>query len=163
MKSILWIIGVIIIIALGTWVFYGSTPASAPVADTANDQTMEDSTSAPPPPGSRSMNTGTSMGESATSTASERTIVNVTVTGKNFSFSPAEIRVKKGDTVRVTFINEGGTHDWVLDEFNARTAQIGSGQTANVEFVADRTGTFEYYCSVGTHRRMGMVGNLIVE
>ena len=32
-----------------------------------------------------------------------------------------------------------------------------------VEFTVDKTGTFEYYCSVGQHRANGMVGNLIVE
>jgi uncharacterized cupredoxin-like copper-binding protein len=50
-----------------------------------------------------------------------------------------------------------------VDEFDARTVIVQPGQTAEVEFVADKTGTFEYYCSVGTHRQMGMVGKLIVE
>jgi plastocyanin len=86
-----------------------------------------------------------------------------TVRGRMFSFNPSEIRVKKGDTVKINFINEEGNHDWVLDEFNARTSQIQGGQTATVQFVADKTGTFEYYCSVGNHRQQGMKGNLIVE
>ena len=85
------------------------------------------------------------------------------VTGQNFSFSLSEIRVKKGDKVKINIINEGGFHDWVLDEFNARTPRISDGETAEVEFTADRAGTFEYYCSVGEHRAMGMKGNLIVE
>lgn len=33
----------------------------------------------------------------------------------------------------------------------------------SVTFVADETGTFEYYCSVGNHRGQGMIGKLIVE
>ena len=70
--------------------------------------------------------------------------------------------VKKGDTVRVTFTNNEGFHDWVLDEFSARTPQIGAGKNATVEFVASKTGTFEYYCSVGSHRKMGMKGTLTV-
>jgi plastocyanin len=89
--------------------------------------------------------------------------VNITVTGKDFSFSPSTIRVKKGDHVRITFKNEGGSHDWVLDEFNASTKVIQGGKSEVVEFVADRTGTFEYYCSVGNHRQMGMKGSFIVE
>ena len=93
----------------------------------------------------------------------DATIKTFTVSGKPFSFTPNQIRVKKGDTVKIVFANDGGFHDWVLDEFNARTAQIQSGQTAEVQFVADRTGTFEYYCSVGDHRALGMVGQLIVE
>ena len=54
-------------------------------------------------------------------------------------------------------------HDWVLDEFNAKTKVIQGGQTDTVEFTASKAGTFEYYCSVGQHRQMGMVGKFIVQ
>lgn len=86
-----------------------------------------------------------------------------TMDGSDFSFSTKEIRVKQGDTVQVTFNNKGGMHDWNLDEFNAHTPIITAGNSATVEFKADKTGTFEYYCSVMNHRQMGMVGKLIVE
>lgn len=86
-----------------------------------------------------------------------------TLVAKNFSFSVPEIRVKKGDTVKVILQNESGFHDFVLDEFNVRTKQTNSGETAEVQFLADKTGEFEYYCSVGSHRAMGMKGKLIVE
>lgn len=88
---------------------------------------------------------------------------NITVEAMPFEFNPKEIRVKKGNTVRLTLKNNEGFHDWTLDEFNARTKQIQAGQTDTIQFVADKAGTFEYYCSVGNHRQMGMVGNLIVE
>ena len=86
-----------------------------------------------------------------------------TVSGSNFAFSPKEIKVKKGDKIKVIFKNTGGTHDWVLDEFSVRTAQIKDGESAEVSFIADKAGTFEFYCSVGSHRAMGMKGSLIVE
>lgn len=86
-----------------------------------------------------------------------------TVEGTPFAFSVKEMRVKKGDTVTVTFVNKEGFHDWVLDEFNAKTNQIKAGESETITFVADQAGTFEYYCSVGQHRAQGMVGNLIVE
>jgi len=86
-----------------------------------------------------------------------------TVTGKNFSFSPSTIRVKKGDTVKITFKNTGGFHDFKIDEFDVKTAQIQDGQSETVTFVADKAGTFDYYCSVGQHRANGMEGKLIVE
>lgn len=85
------------------------------------------------------------------------------VEASSFFFNPKEIKVKKGDKVKIVLNNKAGMHDWVLDEFNARTETIQAGQTAEVEFTADKTGTFEYYCSVGNHRQLGMVGNLIVE
>ncbi|HEY4499315.1 MAG TPA: cupredoxin domain-containing protein [Candidatus Paceibacterota bacterium] len=99
----------------------------------------------------------------AASTASVGEFKEFKVTGSPFKFSVTEMKVKLGDTVRIVFTNEKGVHDWVVDEFNARTKQLQEGQTETIEFVADKTGTFEYYCSVGTHRAMGMKGNLIVE
>ncbi len=85
------------------------------------------------------------------------------ISAKPFEFSVKEIRVKKGDRVRINLTVTQGMHDWVVDEFNARTNITQTGQTTSVEFVADKTGTYEYYCSVPTHRQQGMVGKLIVE
>lgn len=85
------------------------------------------------------------------------------ITGEPFSFSVKEMKVKQGDTVKVVFTNKEGFHDWVVDEFGAKTKQLAAGKTETVEFVADKKGTFEYYCSVGAHRANGMVGKLIVE
>ncbi len=79
-------------------------------------------------------------------------------------FSLKTLTVKKGDTVKITLTNSGKyTHDWVVDEFSARTKVIKNGETDSITFVADKTGSFEYYCSVMTHRQQGMVGKLIVE
>jgi plastocyanin len=85
------------------------------------------------------------------------------VGASNFKFDLAEVKVKQGDKIKIVLTGQGWPHDWVVDEFDARTVIVQPGQTAEVEFVADKTGTFEYYCSVGTHRQMGMVGKLIVE
>ena len=89
--------------------------------------------------------------------------VKFTVTAANFSYDLKELKVKKGDTVVLTFKNAEGFHDLKIDEFDVATNKIGEGEEEEVEFVADKAGTFEYYCSVGSHRKMGMVGKLIVE
>ena len=81
----------------------------------------------------------------------------------NYSYSIKDIRVKKGNRVKINLARIQGFHDLVIDELNASTKQLGEGSSDSVEFVADMTGTFEYYCSIGTHRKLGMVGNLIVE
>lgn len=80
-----------------------------------------------------------------------------------YEFSIKEIRVKEGDVVRINLITEAGFHDWVIDEFSVKTRQLSAGQSDSIEFVADKKGIFEYYCSVANHRQLGMVGNLIVE
>ncbi len=89
--------------------------------------------------------------------------VELTVEGSNFQFAPATLKVKKGQKIGLTFKNTGGTHDLVIDELNVHTDIIGSGQQQRVEFVADKVGTFAYYCSVSNHRAMGMQGTLTGE
>lgn len=81
----------------------------------------------------------------------------------SFGYSETELRVNEGDTVTINLTNSGGFHDWVVDEFNAATDKISAGDATSVTFVADKVGTFEFYCSVGSHRAQGMVGSLIVE
>ncbi len=86
-----------------------------------------------------------------------------TVNASNYKFDTKKITVDKGDTVKVTLKSTEGTHDFALDEFDVKTEILPSGGEQTVTFTADKTGTFEYYCSVGNHRQMGMVGKLIVQ
>ena len=91
----------------------------------------------------------------------------VTLTGENFKFvingkDNSDINVKQGEKVKITFKVTDGFHDWVVDEFNAKTTKVKAGETTTVEFTADKKGTFEYYCSVGDHKQKGMKGKLIV-
>ena len=86
-----------------------------------------------------------------------------TVTGQNFSFSPAQIKVKKGEVIKIVFKNAAGFHDFMIDKYNVRAQRIQGGSEEVITFTADKTGSFEYYCSVGTHRAQGMKGTLIVE
>lgn len=85
------------------------------------------------------------------------------VTGQDFSFAPNRITVKKGENVKITFKNTGGFHDLVIDELGIQTDRINDGGEDSVEFIANKTGSFAYYCSVGNHRSLGMEGMLIVE
>lgn len=151
----------IIAIAGGAIYMNSSKPAPQPT-DTNNAMTAEPTTAAMDE--TKPANSGETPEANETMVADDTAAVKeFTVTGSNFSFDPKEIKVKKGDKVRVTFKNQDGFHDFVIDEFNVKTKQIQGGAEETVEFTADKTGTFEYYCSVGKHRQMGMVGNLIVE
>ncbi len=169
---------IILIIILGAW-FYFAKPGTAPSdisSDSDSDDAMEMDTaddtmstgtnrlpSDPSTPKSPGADTDSSVNTTVGVTLGTGVVKSFNVTGQNFSFTPNEIRVKKGDTVKVTFTSNG-THDFVIDEFNARTAVLRTGDAPQtIEFVADKTGSFEYYCSVGSHRQMGMVGRLIVE
>ncbi len=87
----------------------------------------------------------------------------IVIVGSNFKFDVTEIRVKKGDTVEITLKSEGGPHDFKIDELSVATEIVNPGEIQSVQFVANQVGQFEYYCSVGNHRQMGMKGMLIVE
>lgn len=86
------------------------------------------------------------------------------VSGNEFAFVPKTLTAVKGDTVKVTFTNTGKLpHNFVIKELNVQGKTIQPGQTDTVTFTADKAGSFEYYCSVGTHKDKGMVGMLTVE
>ena len=86
-----------------------------------------------------------------------------TIRESNFKLNPSTLTVNEGDTVRITVINEGGTHNLFVEEYNERTDIVSSGNTRVLEFVADKAGTFNIWCEVGSHRSSGMEGQLIVE
>lgn len=86
----------------------------------------------------------------------------IAIEARNFSFSLSSIRAKRGERVTLILKNTGGFHDLIIDEFGAATRRIRDGEEDTISFVAHKTGVFEYYCSVGNHRAMGMKGTLTV-
>jgi heme/copper-type cytochrome/quinol oxidase subunit 2 len=87
----------------------------------------------------------------------------IAVEAGSFYYKPAEIRVKKGETVTIEMNSVDMMHDFNIDELGVKIPITRSGSTNSVTFTADTVGTFEYYCSVGNHRAQGQVGTLIVE
>ena len=85
------------------------------------------------------------------------------ITLKQWSFSPSVIRVKKDDMITLKLRSVDVTHGLALLDFNIQT-NIKAGETKTVEFKADKTGSFDFvcsvYCGVG---HGGMAGKLIVE
>ncbi len=65
------------------------------------------------------------------------------------------INISKNNLVQIHLINEEinqlnniSKHNLNIDEFNVHTKELGYFQTDSVTFLADKTGTFEYYCSL---------------
>jgi nitrite reductase (NO-forming) len=166
------IVVVVLIVILGWW-FYNRNAAEVEIEpDLLEEATplMDDEPQAPsvspsafPSPIPSPVTSPVVSGSPAASPAAGQ-VKSFTVAAANFSFTPKEIRVKTGDTVRITLTNNSTMpHDWKVDAFSAATKVITNGQTDTIEFVANKAGTYEYYCSVGQHRQQGMVGSLIVE
>lgn len=118
--------------------------------------------------------TGGSAGGSGGSSGGGATApVEIVVTARGLSFSPAEIRVKAGQAVTLVFRNEAsGSHTLTVDGIAvtvggaARTGihlEAAGGASASLTFVATTPGTYEFYCAVPGHRDYGMKGQLVVE
>lgn len=83
----------------------------------------------------------------------------------NFTFSVEEMTASPGDTVTILLNTEEGFHDFVIDEFDVQSEAIEAGDQTELTFTIPEDaepGDYEYYCSIGNHRAMGMVGVLTV-
>lgn len=89
-------------------------------------------------------------------------IKQIEITASNFKFEPDSFAVSVGDTVSISFKNTEGFHDFSIDEFKVKSKTIEAGAVEQITFVADKKGTFQFYCSIGQHKAMGMVGTLVV-
>ncbi len=74
------------------------------------------------------------------------------------------LNVNPGDVVKITLINGQATeHDLTIDEFGVSTGSLTElDQEASFTFVADKEGTFNYYCKIPGHSAAGMIGVLQV-
>ncbi len=148
------IAAVVVLVLLGGGIFLASKNNTA-VAPAPSDNTTQTT----PPAAVVSMAPEASSANSITPGA----VKEFTVTGSSFKFVPATLSVNKGDTVKITFKNSDGQHNIMFDDFSAGSKTIQSGATDTFQFVASKSGSFQYYCSVGNHKAMGMVGTLTVK
>ncbi len=163
-NAILSIVAILVIIGGGVWIYKSNTatpktPGTNQAIDSNTDRDIDISQ-----PNTQVDSDKNEAGSASTAgTVDTQEVKTFTVQGSNFAFAPSTITVKKGDKVKIIFENTGGFHDLKIDEFSVATKRIQGEQKEVVEFIADKEGSFEYYCSVGTHRQMGMKGTLIVQ
>jgi len=162
MSKKIFIIGIIVIaVGAGAWMLtrnnYSPSDQSSGYPEAGTPQPSAGAETQTPP-----ANPQTGQPTTTPTAPTAAAVKEFTVTGQNFSFAPSTLTVKKGDTVKIIFKNADGTHDLRIDEFNAATKRIRTGEQETITFVADKAGSFEFYCSVGSHRQMGMKGTLTV-
>ena len=143
------IIGVIVVILLagaGFFLLKGNTPSgSEPQSGNTGEVGLESSPKA-------------AEVEGTTDTVSSDQVETITLEAGSFYYKPNEIKVKKGEKVKIVMTSKDMMHDFNIDELGVKLAVTKSGETNSVEFTPDKTGTFEFYCSVGQHRKNGQVG-----
>jgi uncharacterized cupredoxin-like copper-binding protein len=98
-------------------------------------------------------------------------------------FTPGEVKVKRGETVRFVVTNKGKQmHEMVLgtmDELNSHSelmkkhpgmehdephmAHVAQGKSGEIGWRFTKAGTFYYGCLIPGHFEAGMIGKVVVE
>ncbi|MDP2692382.1 MAG: hypothetical protein Q8O88_01925 [bacterium] len=78
------------------------------------------------------------------------------------AFSTKGFTVHKGDVIRLSVDVTLGSHNFNIDEYDIHE-ETPTGEITVIEFVADKTGDFVFYCSKPGHRSAGQWGTMRVE
>jgi len=89
-------------------------------------------------------------------------IVEITIDAQTFAFLPSEIRVKKGDRVKLIITAVDVPHTFTMPAFEIDQI-LNVGADTTIEFIADREGTFGFFCDVPGHMQQGMKGTFTVK
>jgi len=85
-----------------------------------------------------------------------------TVRAFQFGFDPARLEVNVGDKVVINAYTSDVGHGLAIREFGVNMA-LTSKKLVTTEFIADKAGTFTFYCSIPCGRGHGsMRGKLVV-
>lgn len=93
----------------------------------------------------------------------ESNVKEFTMIAKQFAFEPDTITVNEGDTVKITISSVDVAHGIEIPDFGV-SKRFGEGESVEVEFVADKKGSFSFFCNVYCGSGHGaMRGTLIVK
>lgn len=70
----------------------------------------------------------------------------ITIEAERFAFSPGVIRVNEGDKVLIRLVSKDVVHGLDLEGYDLRLT-ADPGQTAELSFTANKSGSFRYRCS----------------
>lgn len=88
----------------------------------------------------------------------------ITIEMSEYAFNPSTINASAGATVQVTLKNVGSLeHDMHVDVVNATSELVAPGSSLDWSFTApSQAGEYDFWCTVPSHRELGMVGKLVV-
>jgi len=114
-------------------------------------------------PSESSENLKENLPEDTASTTVVGPVKEFTMTAKNWQFDPNSITVNQGDKVKITITSTDVNHSFMIKDYNLNI-KLEPNKTQVIEFIADKTGTFQFRCAVpcGEGHR-DMTGTLIVK
>lgn len=92
--------------------------------------------------------------------------VTADISAVEYKFSQTVINAKVDQKIVVTLHNDGAmVHDFTVEIGSNKYATkiLEPGMAETIEFTVDKTGEYDFYCSVAEHREEGMEGKLIVK
>lgn len=91
-------------------------------------------------------------------------VTSLIVEASEMKFDKPVITIKAGQKISLKVKNIGQMpHDWVLEGTDIKTKMITKGSEETIEFSVEKPGEYIFFCSVGSHRKLGMEGKLIVK
>lgn len=127
---------------------------TAPVTNTSATTNVNASTNT---------NTSTNTNSSTNTNTTAAITREVTMTAKQFEFSPATITVNQGDTVKLNVKSTDVTHGFAIPDFDVNMT-LSPGKISTTQFVASKKGTFRFFCSIVCGSgHSGMDGTLVVQ
>lgn len=136
-NTLVWIILVVLVVGAG-WFFISGQKSGTKTPSIGNSQVQNGTAT-------ESLPAGTLL-----------------VKGFNYGYSPANIVVKEGETVKIRLASDDSPHTFTLDEFGINQ-EFTWGKDTDISFAASKKGKFQFYCAVPGHMESGMVGTLTVE
>jgi cytochrome c oxidase subunit 2 len=86
-----------------------------------------------------------------------------TIAGDQYAFNPATLEVNRNDLVKINFTARDIPHSLTIDGPYRISKRAAAGQTVTLEFRADQSGTFSFYCNLSQDAKCkDMKGNLVV-
>lgn len=153
MPLIIGAVVALVVIGGGIFAFTANKNATKTAGETEMKAEMSPTQAAPTAGDAMTASPSTTMGDEQT----------ITMEAGAFYFKPAVITAKKGQKVKIVFNSKDMVHNFNVDELGVKGPTVKSGDTSTFEFTPEKTGTFEYYCSIGQHRAKGQVGKITIE
>jgi len=69
------------------------------------------------------------------------------IDARQFAYSPSDLRVNAGDTVRIQLVSNDVVHGLYLDGYDL-SVEADPGQSTILTFTADKPGSFRFRCNV---------------
>ncbi|MBI4919034.1 cupredoxin domain-containing protein [archaeon] len=82
----------------------------------------------------------------------------------DWGFKQDEAKINKGDHVKLILTSSEGTHGIMIPDLGVSSGKFSPGEEQVVEFDAEQTGTFDYFCNVPCGKgHKSMKGQLVIE